>query len=57
VWLHIYMLGIPRTTSVSWGKLPTRTTQPNSRIETLTSTFAGLQQRTFSKDSLAADQR
>ncbi|GFV36500.1 hypothetical protein TNCV_2260191 [Trichonephila clavipes] len=28
--------------SVSWDKLPTRTTQPTSRIRTFTSTFAGL---------------
>ncbi|GFY13072.1 hypothetical protein TNCV_666341 [Trichonephila clavipes] len=44
-------------TSVSWGKLPTRTTQPTSRIGTLTSTFAGLKEDTCTKDSLAADQR
>ncbi|GFT05334.1 hypothetical protein TNCV_123631 [Trichonephila clavipes] len=44
-------------TSVSWGKLPTRSTQPTSRIETLTSTFARLKEDTCSKDSLAADQR
>ncbi|GFW75396.1 twist-related protein 2 [Trichonephila clavipes] len=44
-------------TSVSWGKLPTRTTQPTSRIGTLTSAFVGLKEDTCSKDSLAADQR
>ncbi|GFY19110.1 retrovirus-related Pol polyprotein from transposon 412 [Trichonephila clavipes] len=44
-------------TSVSWAKRPTRTTQPTSRIGTLTSTFAGLKEDTCSKDSLAADQR
>ncbi|GFX31534.1 retrovirus-related Pol polyprotein from transposon 17.6 [Trichonephila clavipes] len=43
--------------SVSWGKLPTRTTQPTSRIGTLTSTFAGLKEDTCTKDSLTADQR
>ncbi|GFU13769.1 hypothetical protein TNCV_939821 [Trichonephila clavipes] len=43
--------------SVSWGKLPTWTTQPTSRIGTLTSTFAGLKDDTSTKDSLAADQR
>ncbi|GFW29209.1 hypothetical protein TNCV_4132841 [Trichonephila clavipes] len=42
-------------TSVSWGKLPTRTTQPT--IGTLTSTFAGLKEDTCTKNSLAADQR
>ncbi|GFU57255.1 hypothetical protein TNCV_3634451 [Trichonephila clavipes] len=44
-------------TSVSWGKFPTRTTQPTSRIGSLTSTFAGLKEDTCTKDSLAADQR
>ncbi|GFV47269.1 hypothetical protein TNCV_4829251 [Trichonephila clavipes] len=44
-------------TSVSWGKLPTRTTQPTSGIGTVTSTFTGLKEDTCSKDSLAADQR
>ncbi|GFU45018.1 hypothetical protein TNCV_4235221 [Trichonephila clavipes] len=44
-------------TSVSRGKLPTRTTQPTSRIGTWTSTFAGLKEDTCTKDSLAADQR
>ncbi|GFV91359.1 uncharacterized protein TNCV_898761 [Trichonephila clavipes] len=39
--------------SVSWGKLPTRTTQPTFRIRTLTSTFAGLKEDTCSKVSLA----
>ncbi|GFW17399.1 hypothetical protein TNCV_3240291, partial [Trichonephila clavipes] len=48
---------IPSPTSVSWGKLPTRTTQPTSRIGILTSTFAGLKEDTCTKDSLAADQR
>ncbi|GFY11085.1 uncharacterized protein TNCV_4470711 [Trichonephila clavipes] len=43
--------------SVSWGKLSTTTTQPISRIGTLTSTFAGLKEDTCTKDSLAADQR
>ncbi|GFS85513.1 hypothetical protein TNCV_2793851 [Trichonephila clavipes] len=43
--------------SVSWDKLPTRTTQPTSRIGTLTSTFNGLKEDTCTKDSLAADQR
>ncbi|GFW45722.1 hypothetical protein TNCV_3246591 [Trichonephila clavipes] len=43
--------------SLSWGKLPTRTIQPTSRIGTLTSTFAGLKEDTCTKDSLAADQR
>ncbi|GFX71622.1 hypothetical protein TNCV_2696101 [Trichonephila clavipes] len=43
--------------SVSWGKLPTKTTQLTSRIRTLTSTFAGLKEDTLTNDSLAADQR
>ncbi|GFY05168.1 transposable element Tcb1 transposase [Trichonephila clavipes] len=43
--------------SVSWGKLPTRTTQSTSRIRALTSTFAGLKEDTCNKDCLAADQR
>ncbi|GFT99777.1 hypothetical protein TNCV_4692601 [Trichonephila clavipes] len=33
--------------SVSWGKLPTKTTQPISRIGTLTSTFAGRRRHVF----------
>ncbi|GFX31532.1 hypothetical protein TNCV_687801 [Trichonephila clavipes] len=49
IWKH-------RSSSVSWGKLPTRTTQPTSRIGILTSTFAGLKEDTCTKDSLAADQ-
>ncbi|GFU27811.1 uncharacterized protein TNCV_449331 [Trichonephila clavipes] len=36
-------------------QLPTRTTQPTSRIGTWTSTFAGLKEDTCTKDSLAAD--
>ncbi|GFW19686.1 hypothetical protein TNCV_1605771 [Trichonephila clavipes] len=43
--------------SVVGGKLPARTTQPTSRIGTLTSTFAGLKEDMCSKDSLAAAQR
>ncbi|GFU09863.1 transposon Tf2-9 polyprotein [Trichonephila clavipes] len=36
----------PHCTNVSRGKLPPRTTQPNSRVRTLTSTFAGLKEDT-----------
>ncbi|GFS84477.1 uncharacterized protein TNCV_4606601 [Trichonephila clavipes] len=38
-------------------QVQTWTTQPTSRIGTLTSTFAGLKEDTCTKDSLAADQR
>ncbi|GFW75596.1 hypothetical protein TNCV_4427791 [Trichonephila clavipes] len=47
----------PSPSSVSWGKLPTRTSQPTFRIRILTSTFAGLKEDTRTNDSLAADQR
>ncbi|GFU93354.1 hypothetical protein TNCV_1860841 [Trichonephila clavipes] len=43
--------------SVSWGKLLNRTTQPTSRIRTLTSTFAGLMKDMCTNDSLAANKR
>ncbi|GFT02513.1 hypothetical protein TNCV_1487341 [Trichonephila clavipes] len=49
--------GTGHAPQVSWGKLPTKTTQPTFRIGTLTSTFAGLKEDTCAKDSLAAGQR
>ncbi|GFW83740.1 hypothetical protein TNCV_668531 [Trichonephila clavipes] len=54
---HLGIQGVLSPSSVSWGNLPTRTTQPTSRIETLTSTFAGLKEDTCTKDALAAHQR
>ncbi|GFW54869.1 hypothetical protein TNCV_2655081 [Trichonephila clavipes] len=42
----------PQCPFVSWGKLATRTTQPTSRIRSLTSTFAGLKEDTCTNDSL-----
>ncbi|GFT78398.1 hypothetical protein TNCV_981781 [Trichonephila clavipes] len=48
---------VERPTSVSWGKLPTKTTQPTSRIGALTSTLAELKEDTYTKDSFTADQR
>ncbi|GFU82188.1 transposable element Tcb2 transposase [Trichonephila clavipes] len=46
----------PQPHKCQLGKLLTRTTQPNSRKGTLTSTFTGFKEDTCSKDSLAADQ-
>ncbi|GFY13689.1 hypothetical protein TNCV_4960591 [Trichonephila clavipes] len=42
----IYVTNPQPFTCVSWGKLPTRTTQPTCRISTLTSTSADFQLKT-----------
>ncbi|GFX04823.1 hypothetical protein TNCV_2248061 [Trichonephila clavipes] len=51
------MEGKESPSSVSWGKLPTRTTQPTFRIRTLTFTFAGQKEDTCSHSLLINAER